>query len=85
MQGGRSGCVGLRFGEVSRRLALALQVDEAFRGSSLKVSSVDHGSENRRLKRELARVTEERDTLKNRHGPLPACARYKQLVLLLVA
>jgi len=29
-----------------------------------KVLSVDHESENRRLKRELARVTEERDILK---------------------
>lgn len=35
----------------------------------------------RRLKRDLARVTEERDILKNRHGPRPACARYKQPVL----
>jgi transposase len=42
---------------------------------------VDHEAENRRLKRELARVTEERDILKNRSGPLPACARYKQPVL----
>lgn len=29
-----------------------------------KVPSVDHEAENRRLKRELARVTEERDILK---------------------
>jgi len=37
--------------------------------------SDDHAAENRRLKRELARVTEERDILKNRHGLGPACAR----------
>jgi transposase len=42
---------------------------------------VDHEAENRRLKRELARVTEERDILKNRSGPQPAWARYKQPVL----
>ena len=30
---------------------------------------MDHEAENRRLKRELARVTEERDILKNRSGP----------------
>jgi transposase len=29
-----------------------------------KVASLDHESDNRRLKRELARVTEERDILK---------------------
>ena len=29
-----------------------------------KANSIDHESENRRLKRELARVTEERDILK---------------------
>ena len=35
----------------------------------------------RRLKRDLARVTEERDILKIRHGSQPACAREKQPVL----
>lgn len=40
-----------------------------------KKPGVDHEAENRRLKRELARVTEERDILKNRSGPQPACAR----------
>ena len=39
----------------------------------------------RRLKRDLARVTEERDILKNRHGLQPACARHKQPVLSLPA
>jgi transposase len=36
---------------------------------------VDHEVENRRLKCELARVTEERDILKNPSGPRPGCAR----------
>jgi len=40
-----------------------------------QVSSVDHEAENRRPKRELARMTEEREVLKNRSGPQPACAR----------
>lgn len=35
----------------------------------------DQAEEIRRLKKELARVTEERDILKNHPGPLPACAR----------
>ena len=33
------------------------------------------------LKKEVAKLRAERDTLKNRSGPLPACARYKQPVL----
>ena len=37
--------------------------------------------ENERLRREIRILKEERDILKNRHGPQPACARYKQLVL----
>jgi transposase len=41
----------------------------------------DQEVEIRRRKKELARVTEERDILKNRSGPLPACVQYKQLVL----
>ena len=39
--------------------------------------------ENERLRRENRILREERDILKNRHGSLPACARYKQPVLLL--
>jgi transposase len=39
----------------------------------------------KRLRREDAVLKQERDILKNRHGPQPACARYKQPVLLLVA
>ena len=37
------------------------------------------------LKKEVAKLKAERDILKNRHGLLPACARYKQPVLLLAA
>jgi transposase len=37
--------------------------------------------ENERLRRENRILREERDILKNRHGPQPACARYKQPVL----
>lgn len=37
--------------------------------------------ENERLRRENRILKEERDILKNRHGPQPACARYKPLVL----
>ena len=33
------------------------------------------------LKKEIAKLKAERDILKNRHGPQPACARYKPLVL----
>jgi transposase len=34
-----------------------------------------------RLKREVIKLKAERDILKNCHGPLPACERYKQPVL----
>jgi len=42
----------------------------------------DQADEIRQLKKELARVTEERDILKNDHGPWSACARQKHVVLL---
>ena len=42
---------------------------------------VDLHAELKRLRRENAVLKQERDILKNRHGPQPACARYKQLVL----
>jgi transposase len=41
--------------------------------------------ENDRLRRENRILKEEREVLKNRHGSQPACARYKQPVLYLVA
>lgn len=37
--------------------------------------------ENERLRREIRILKEEREILKNRHGPQPACARYKQPVV----
>ena len=44
-----------------------------FGTSNVKAS--DEAEEIRRLKKELARVTEERDILKNDHGLWSACAR----------
>ena len=41
----------------------------------------DLARENERLRLENRVLKEERDILKNRHGPQPACARYKPLVL----
>ena len=37
--------------------------------------------ENERLRKENRILREEREVLKNRHGPQPACARYKQSVV----
>ncbi len=37
--------------------------------------------ENERLRKENRILREEREVLKKRHGPRPACARYKQPVL----
>lgn len=70
--------------EVSRRLGVStysLYKWVKLFGEPSPKPGVDQEAENGRLKRELARVTEERDILKNRSGPQPACARYKQLVL----
>jgi transposase-like protein len=54
--------------EVSRRLGVSshslYKWMKLFAGRAPKVPNVDLESENRRLKRELARVTEERDILK---------------------
>lgn len=54
--------------EVSRRLGVSAHSlykwIKLFSEPAPKVSGVDHEAENRRLKRELARVTEERDILK---------------------
>ena len=70
--------------EVSRRLGVSkhsLYKKLRLFGEPSPRPGVDHEAENRRLKRELARVTEERDILKNRSGPQPASARYEQPVL----
>ena len=58
----------------------------AHRGTDV-VSAEDRelARENERLRREIRILKEKRDILKNRHGPRPACARYKQPVLLLAA
>lgn len=54
--------------EVSRRLGVSTHSlykwMKLFGDSTSKPSGFDHEAENRRLKRELARVTEERDILK---------------------
>jgi transposase len=54
--------------EVSRRLGVSshslYKWLRLFAEPAPKLGSIDHEAENRRLKRELARVTEERDTLK---------------------
>jgi transposase len=54
--------------EVSRRLGVSTysfyKWMKLFAEPGSKARTVDHEAENRRLKRELARVTEERDTLK---------------------
>lgn len=52
------------FAAIGGEFALALQVDEALRRTCPRGPTVDHEAENRRLKRELARVTEERDILR---------------------
>jgi transposase len=52
--------------EVARRLgefAFIVQVAETVRRAGAQVGRGDHEAENRRLKRELARVTGERDIL----------------------
>ena len=75
---------GYRVREVSERLGVSthsLYKWMKLFGEPSPKPGVDHETENCRLKQELARVTEERDILKNRSGPQPACARYKQPVL----
>ena len=69
--------------EVSARLGVSTHSLYAWKRKFAKAVSGDteKDAEIRRLKRELVRVSEERDILKNRPGPLPACARYKQPVL----
>ena len=69
--------------EVSERLGVSLHSLYAWKRKFAKATSgdADKDAEIRRLKRELARVSEERDILKNRRGSQPACARYKQPVL----
>ena len=72
--------------EVAERLGVSTKSIYTWQKQFLRpakvIQEVDaQADEIRRLKRDLARVTEERDILKNRPGLLPACARYKQPVL----
>ena len=72
--------------EVAERLGVSTKSiytwQKQFSRPAKVIQEVDaQADEIRRLKRDLARVTEERDILKNRPGLLPACARYKQPVL----
>ncbi|MBB3980197.1 transposase [Rhizobium azooxidifex] len=63
--------------EVSQRLGVSqhslYEWKKKFAASNAKGN--DEAEEIRRLKKELARVTEERDILKNDHVLRPACAR----------
>ena len=73
--------------EVAERLVISTKSlytwQKLFSRPAKVIQEVDaQADEIRRLKRDLTRVKEERDILKNRHGPLPACARQKQPVLL---
>ena len=73
--------------EVAERLVISTKSLYRWKGQFAKPANVREADADlttalRRLKRDLTRVKEERDILKNRHGPLPACARQKQPVLL---
>lgn len=63
--------------EVSERLGVSKHSLYAWKRKFAKTASgeTEKDAEIRLLKRDLARVTEERDILKNHPGPLPACAR----------
>ena len=73
--------------EVSKRLGVSLHAFCAWKGTFAKATAGDpeKDAKIRRVKRELARVPEERDILKDGHGPVPACARYKKPELFSVA
>ena len=64
--------------EVSRRLGVSshslYKWLRLFAEPAPKLGSIDHEAENRRLKRELAGVTEERDILKKRRWVQPVSA-----------
>ena len=62
--------------EVSERLGVSPYSLYAWKKKFAKASSgeAEKDTEIRRLKKELARVSEERDILKNHPGPAPACA-----------
>ena len=62
--------------EVSQRLGVSSYSLYAWKKKFAKASSgeAEKDTEIRRLKKELGRVSEERDILKNHPGPAPACA-----------
>lgn len=68
---------GYRIKEVSERLGVSRRSRYGWKRKFAKAANgeTEKDVEIRRLKRELARVLEERDILKNRHGPQPACVR----------
>jgi transposase len=75
---------------VAERLGISMKSLYAWRSQSAtspraRAETSEQAAETRRLKRELAGVTSGRDILKNSHGSQPACARYKQPVVYLVA
>ena len=63
--------------EVSERLGVSKHTLHAWKREFAKAASgeTEKDAEIRRLKRELVRVSKDRDILKNRSGPQPACAR----------
>ena len=71
---------GYAVSEVSERLGISTKSLYTWKALfskpvTVRSSEADLAAELRRVKKELVRVTEERDILKNRPGPLPACAR----------
>lgn len=71
---------GYAVSEVAERLGISTKSLYTLRAhfatpATVREAEADLAVELRRVKKELARVTEERDILKNRFGPQPACAR----------
>ena len=86
--------IALTSGLTRRRVASDLGVGLSTLNKWVKMVSDEAGPpdrdqnllrENEGLRRENRILKEERELLKNRHGPQPACARYKQPVLPSVA
>lgn len=71
---------GYSVSEVAERLGVSTKSPYTWKAQFSKPAKVreaeaDLAVELRRVKKELTRVTEERDILKNCSGPQPACAR----------
>lgn len=74
--------------EIAEDLGIGVSTLTRWLGQERDVSEpsevpVDLHSELKRLRRENAILKQQRDILKNRSGPHPACARYRQLALLI--